>query len=61
MGDHEQHHSEQPPPDESQRASTTSPLGGRTYEATMPPGQGDLDRDMLEKSTADLLRATGGD
>ena len=42
------------------RPSSTSPPGGRTHEATTPPGQGDLDRDAVDKSREGLERAGGG-
>jgi hypothetical protein len=38
----------------------TSPPGGKTHEATTPPGQGDLDDDAAEKSREGLDRAGGG-
>ena len=47
--------------DAAQRPSSTSPPGGRTHEATSPPGQGDLDEDAAAKSRAGLERATGAD
>ena len=43
-----------------ERASTTSPPGGKTHEATTPPGQGDLDEDAAGKSREGLDRAGGG-
>ena len=43
------------------RPSTTSPPGGRTHEATTPPGQGDLDEDAAAKSRDGLERAGGGE
>jgi hypothetical protein len=45
---------------ESERPSITSPPGGKTHEATTPPGQGDLDEDAAEKSRENLERAGGG-
>ncbi|HEX2071281.1 MAG TPA: hypothetical protein VHF90_06520 [Thermoleophilaceae bacterium] len=42
------------------RASSTSPPDGRTDKATKPPGQGELDRDAVEKGWAALDRAGGG-
>jgi hypothetical protein len=42
------------------RPSTTSPLGGKTHEATKPPGQGDVDEDALQKSRDGLEQAGGG-
>jgi len=38
----------------------TRPPGGKTHEATTPPGQGDLDQDAAEKSKEGLDRAGGG-
>jgi len=46
----EQHH----------RPSSTSPLDGRTDKATRPPGQGELDREAVEKGWEALDRAAGG-
>jgi hypothetical protein len=40
--------------------STTSPPGGKTWEATKPPGQGELDREATEKGWQALDRAAGG-
>jgi hypothetical protein len=42
------------------RPSSTSPIGGRTHQATSPPGQGDLDQDAADKSRDALERAGGG-
>jgi hypothetical protein len=42
------------------RPSSTSPLGGRTHEATSPPGQGDLDQEAADKSRDSLEQAGGG-
>jgi hypothetical protein len=42
------------------RPSSTSPVEGKTHEATKPPGQGDLDREAEEKSREGLERAGGG-
>ena len=38
----------------------TSPPGGKTYEATTPPGQGDIDEEALEKGKERLDQAEGG-
>lgn len=46
--------------DAERRPSSTSPLEGKTHEATKPPGQGDLDREAEEKSREGLERASGG-
>ena len=40
--------------------SITSPPGGKTHEATTPPGQGDLDEEAAEKSRENLEQAGGG-
>ena len=45
---------------EEDRPSLTSPPGGKTHEATTPPGQGDLDEDAAGKSREGLDRAGGG-
>jgi hypothetical protein len=42
------------------RPSSTSPPGGRTHEATSPPGQGDVDQDAVDKSREGLEQAGGG-
>jgi hypothetical protein len=42
------------------RPSSTSPLDGRTDRATQPPGQGEVDRDAVEKGWAALDMAAGG-
>lgn len=42
------------------RPDTTSPPGGKTHEATTPPGQGDLDEEAATKSREGLDRAGGG-
>jgi len=42
------------------RSSSTSPLDGRTDKATTPPGQGDLDKDAVDKGWEGLDRAGGG-
>lgn len=39
--------------------SSTSPPGGKTHEATTPPGQGDLD-ERASKEAADKLEQAGG-
>ena len=43
-----------------ERPSITSPPGGKTHEATTPPGQGDLDEEAAGKSREGLDRAGGG-
>ena len=44
-----------------ERPSITSPPGGKTHEATTPPGQGDLDKEAADKSREGLERAAGGE
>lgn len=43
-----------------ERPNITSPPGGKTHEATTPPGQGDLDEEAVDKSREGLERASGG-
>lgn len=45
---------------DGQRASSTSPPDGRTDKATKPPGQGEVDREAVEKGWEALDRAGGG-
>jgi hypothetical protein len=45
---------------EGRRPSSTSPLDGRTDKATKPPGQGELDKDAVDKGWEGLDRAGGG-
>ncbi len=40
--------------------SSTSPPGGKTHEATTPPGQGERDEDAIQKSEDKLDQAGGG-
>ena len=40
--------------------STTSPPGGKTHEATTPPGQGDLDERASQEAADKLDQAGGG-
>jgi hypothetical protein len=42
------------------RPSSTSPIDGRTDKATKPPGQGQVDREAVEKGWQALDRAAGG-
>lgn len=53
-------HEEQDKQAEQHRPSSTSPVGGRTDKATQPPGQGELDREAVEKGWEALDRAAGG-
>ena len=46
--------------EEDAEPSITSPPGGKTHEATTPPGQGELDEDAVGKSREGLDRAGGG-
>lgn len=45
---------------DEQRESATGPPGGRTHEATTPPGQGDLDQEAAERAEDELDQAGGG-
>ena len=45
---------------EHDRRSSTSPPGGKTHEATTPPGQGDRDDDATRTSEDKLDQAGGG-
>ncbi len=51
-------------PDDTEAAekggSITSPPGGKTHEATTPPGQGDRDEDAIRRSEEKLDQAGGG-
>ena len=40
--------------------SSTSPPGGKTHEATTPPGQGERDEDAIRTSEEKLDQAGGG-
>ncbi len=42
------------------KADITAPPGGKTHEATTPPGQGDLDEDAKRQSEEKLDQAGGG-
>lgn len=57
MATNEQQQDKEP---EGRRPSSTSPLDGRTDQATKPPGQGDVDREAVEKGWQELDRAAGG-
>ena len=58
MTENEETHTDQDSDEE--RPSITSPPGGKTHEATTPPGQGDLDEEAAEKSREKLDQAGGG-
>jgi hypothetical protein len=45
---------------EREETSITSPPGGKTHEATTPPGQGDLDREAFEKGQERWAQVEGG-
>jgi len=47
--------------DTAEEPSITSPPGGKTHEATTPPGQGELDEEAAEKAREALDRAAGGE
>jgi hypothetical protein len=46
---------------EREEKNITSPPGGKTHEATTPPGQGDVDEDAVRKGQEGLDQAAGGD
>lgn len=46
--------------DEREEKDITSPPGGKTHEATTPPGQGDLDEEAVERGKERLDQAEGG-
>lgn len=60
MTDNERDQQHEDSQDAGHRPSSTSPPEGKTHEATKPPGQGDLDREAVEKSREGLDRAGGG-
>lgn len=47
-------------PDDERAKETTSPPGGKTHEATTPPGQGELDEEALDEARERLEQAGGG-
>ena len=58
MTENEEQQAKNEPTEE--RPSITSPPGGKTHEATTPPGQGELDEEATDKSREGLERAAGG-
>ena len=56
----EQRQDKQDDEPQGHRPSSTSPLDGRTDKATKPPGQGDLDKEAVDKGWEGLDRAGGG-
>lgn len=46
--------------DRAADAGSTSPPGGKTHEATTPPGQGDRDEDATDSAEDKLDQAGGG-
>lgn len=58
MDDQEQ--SEDTAPGEEEIPGSTSPPGGKTHEATTPPGQGDRDEDASDAAEDKLDQAGGG-
>jgi len=50
----------EPGSEPEQSASSTSPPGGKTHEATTPPGQGTRDEDAIRNSEDKLEQAGGG-
>lgn len=45
---------------ERRRSSSTSPPGGKTHEATKPPGRGEVDPQAVERGWTALDQAAGG-
>jgi hypothetical protein len=45
---------------EAERKSITSPPGGKTHEATTPPGQGERDERASQEAEDKLDQAAGG-
>ena len=43
-----------------QESDVTSPPGGKTHEATTPPGNGELDEEAVERGQDRLEQAGGG-
>ena len=43
-----------------EKKDITSPPGGKTHEATTPPGQGDVDEEAVERGQERLDQAEGG-
>jgi hypothetical protein len=46
--------------DSEKKADLTSPPGGKTHEATTPPGSGERDEDSIKKGEDGLEQAGGG-
>ncbi len=59
MGQEHEAHTDPHRADSNAPSSSTSPPGGKTYEATKPPRPGDLDQGALEKSREALNLAAG--
>jgi len=57
MSDEQERETDAP---EEEARSTTSPPGGKTHEATTPPGQGDLDERAAQEAEDKLDKAAGG-
>jgi hypothetical protein len=60
MATNEQRQDNQDRESQGRRPSSTSPVDGRTDKATKPPGQGDLDKEAVDKGWEALDRAAGG-
>ena len=46
--------------EEDKNKDTTGPPGGKTHEATTPPGQGERDEEAIRKGEENLEQAGGG-
>ena len=46
--------------EEETHKDQTAPPGGKTHEATTPPGQGDVDEDAVKEAEEGLGQAGGG-
>lgn len=55
MGENPQTYDQDP-----ERHAGTSPPGGKTHEATTPPGQGERDEDAIRVAEDKLSQAGGG-
>ena len=47
-------------PGEGEKKDITAPPGGKTHEATTPPGQGERDEDAIREGEEKLDQAGGG-
>lgn len=46
--------------DDGEKTDITAPPGGKTHEATTPPGQGERDEDAIRAGEEKLEQAGGG-